>query len=762
MENINTKRIINYFTIGGLLAGLLYALIAIIVDILVEDTTFSFLQLFRQHQQSWVLWLIYPLPVVLAFAGNAIGKNIARRSNEINQLLYDAEAKSGRISRFVEQLRSGDVEATFDQAGAEDHLSQSLINLRDQLRKNHDEEEQRKREDAQRNWVTEGIAKFSEILRTYNDNLEKLSQQVTSNLAHYISAEQVGFFILYEDEYSEEKHFELTAHFAYERQKFAEKTLEFGEGLIGAAAMEKETIHLKEASENYVNITSGLGKANPRSILIVPLKINEEVHGVIEIASFKHYENHEVEFVEKLGESIASTIASVKINMRTNRLLKESQAQAEKMAQQEEIMRQNMEKLKATQRQAAKQSEEFISFTNSVNHTMIRAEYDTNGKLLYANTKFLEKLEYTNASEVEGQSIYLFINEKDKTWFSKIWNTLAKGGKHFEGDMKHVTKFGNDLWTMATYVCQRNPDGSVRKILFLGIDITENKKLNLDFKGQIDALNRSMIKAEYAPDGKIIDANEKFLETLHYQKEDVQHKKVFNFVAETELSDFRVIWNNVNNRIPFEGHQKYRTKDNQEIWLHANYTVVDDMYGDIAKIIFIAYNITDQKHMELKTKKQAEQLMLQEKQLQEAQEELHQKLQATRQEVRDQFKEIETVKMLNERTLEGTLDAIITIDKKGLVQFFNKAAEELFNAERKNVLGKPIEGLLPVEFQEEEDYLGNYLNIKKAPALNKRIEVFFYNDNREKVPVLVTLSQAEVGKEYNLTAFIQLIEVELF
>ena len=62
-------------------------------------------------------------------------------------------------------------------------------------------------------------------------------------------------------------------------------------------------------------------------------------------------------------------------------------------------------------------------------------------------------------TEVEGKHISMFINKKDREWFEPLWEELANGGKHFEGYMKHVTKQGQDLWTMATYTCVRKEDG---------------------------------------------------------------------------------------------------------------------------------------------------------------------------------------------------------------------------------------------------------------------------------------------------------------
>ena len=127
---------------------------------------------------------------------------------------------------------------------------------------------------------------------------------------------------------------------------------------------------------------------------------------------------------------------------------------------------------------------------------MIRAEFDKEGKLIYANTIFLKKLEYSLTEEVEGKHVSRFIDKKDREGFSKIWDKLVKGGKHFEGYMKHVTKTGKDLWTIATYTCVRHEDNEVDKILFLALDTSEYKDESLKMEGIIDSVNRSGIKVE--------------------------------------------------------------------------------------------------------------------------------------------------------------------------------------------------------------------------------------------------------------------------
>lgn len=252
-----------------------------------------------------------------------------------------------KASSFVKDIAKGNYNVNWDGLTTEneqlnqDNLAGDLIKMRDQMKKV-------KELDEKRIWSTEGLAKFADVARNNQNNIERLSNEVIRFLTKHLQAQQGSLFVL-RDEEGEDSYLELAACFAFDKKKFVERKIDVGSGLIGQAFMEGGTILLTDVPQGYITITSGLGDATPSCVIIVPMKYNERVEAVLELASFRKFEQHEVEFLEKAGEVIASSIYATKTNERTAKLLKETQEQAEALRSQEEELRQNMEELQATQ-----------------------------------------------------------------------------------------------------------------------------------------------------------------------------------------------------------------------------------------------------------------------------------------------------------------------------------------------------------------------------------------------------------------------------
>lgn len=415
--------------------------------------------------------------------GKSVQKIQYERDDEIGEIVDSLNVLIDGLKEttaFSKEIGKGNLDAGFRPLSEADELGNSLLEMRKSLKTAREEEKKRKQEDQKRNWTTQGLANFADILREDNNDIHKLSYNAIKNLVKYVDANQGGLFIVNDND-PQNKFIELMACFAYNRKKSMEKQIKIGEGLVGRCVAEGNIIHLTEIPENYVNITSGLGEELPRSLLIVPLKLNEEVFGVIEMASFTKFQQYQIDFVEKVGENIASTLSSTKINMRTAKLLEQSKEQAEEMAAQEEELRQNIEEMITTQEEAEHREAKAHGFVDAVNHTFIRADFSVEGKLKYANSIFLETLGYSHFEEIKQWHINSFLQMPDVSKFNIMWNKIARGGKHFEGELNFRKKEGN-VWLMSTFTAVRDKSGNPVQILFLAINIDSAKKQYLKAK----------------------------------------------------------------------------------------------------------------------------------------------------------------------------------------------------------------------------------------------------------------------------------------
>lgn len=280
---------------------------------------------------------------------------LADIASSLNTLKSDLVQKA----HFAEAIRNGNLEVSYKPDSADDQLGHALLKLKDNL---HIVKE----EDQKRNWTTDGLARFVEVLRS-NKKIDALVHDITKNLVSLLQANQGAIFVLNDSE-TGEQHLEMMACYAFNRTKFLTKKIAIGEGLIGQTFLERQTIYLNEVPDDFVRITSGLGEANPRNLLIAPLKVNEDVVGIVELASFKTFQPHEIAFVEKIGENIAHTILSFRTNEHTQRLLDESHQQAENLRAQEEELRQNQEELQATQEEISRKYNALFTQLTELSH----------------------------------------------------------------------------------------------------------------------------------------------------------------------------------------------------------------------------------------------------------------------------------------------------------------------------------------------------------------------------------------------------------
>jgi|GEM_PF-5535638 len=270
-------------------------------------------------------------------------------------------------TRFIVAVGNGDYQVRYGGITEENH-SLNATNLAGELVRMRDKMQLIAQEDKRRNWTNEGLAQFSQLLRRTDQSFAQLADQIIAHLVRYVGANQGGLFVVsgqnesgladkskisggseWNSDRYDNLYIELVAAYAYDRKKYLSKRVSIGEGLLGQVFLEKEYVYLTDIPQQYISITSGLGQASPHALLIVPLLAGEQVLGMVEMASFHSFEPYQIEFIIKLGEVIAATLASARANEHTSWLLEQSQQVAEELRAQEEEMRQNMEELVATQ-----------------------------------------------------------------------------------------------------------------------------------------------------------------------------------------------------------------------------------------------------------------------------------------------------------------------------------------------------------------------------------------------------------------------------
>ena len=187
-------------------------------------------------------------------------------------------------------------------------------------------------------WVKTGQAEMAGVM-SGGKTLDEMSKGIITALSKYLGA-SVGVIYLSNDDDA----YIQAASYAYTRRKHASQTIIAGEGAVGQAILEANTIMVSELPDDYIAITSALGEAVPRYLMVVPFKFEDSVTGAVEIGSFEPFTDLQVEFAELISDAIAIAVRAGQNQQKVSKLLEKSQAQSEQLqAQQEELRSFNKE-----------------------------------------------------------------------------------------------------------------------------------------------------------------------------------------------------------------------------------------------------------------------------------------------------------------------------------------------------------------------------------------------------------------------------------
>jgi PAS domain S-box-containing protein len=503
--------------------------------------------------------------------------------NSLDQIALRFNVSASLISQLTTNQESKEI----TEIPANDPIALALQNIKVELTSLKEEEERR-------SWINIGLAKFGDILRNKAE-LKEYSFQIINNLARYVNANQAGFYVQELDEHNV-PYLEMKACFAYDRRKFEEKIIYEGQGLLGQCMLEKDTLYITDIPSDYVNITSGLGEATPRNIVIVPLLFNNEFYGAIELAFFQVLKPHEMEFLRRVAESIASEIASLKTIKQTQDLLDESKKLTIELKSHEEEMRQSMEELAATQEEMAHNQAELTGIINAIDFTLCTIEFDTQGNVLKFNN-LIQNLFGYSSSEFHNKDISIILGRDVETSFTKILE-----GKLTEGDFRTESISGRPIWLNATFTVVRNHQQVATKILCLANDITAKKNKEKEFE-RLSLVANTTDNAVVITDarGFIEYVNEGFVKLTGYTQEEVLGKKPGRILQgkDTNKETVQTIREKMARKQSVYEEILNYNKKGESYWISIAINPVMNAKGEVEKYISIQADITETKRLAL-------------------------------------------------------------------------------------------------------------------------------------------------------------------
>jgi signal transduction histidine kinase/DNA-binding response OmpR family regulator/HAMP domain-containing protein len=242
-------------------------------------------------------------------------------TDNVNQLAANLTTQVRAIADVATAVTKGDltrsiaVEAKGEVAALKDNINEMIVNLAETTRKNTDQ-----------GWLKTNLAKFTGMLQGQRD-LFTVAKLLLSELTPLVGAQHGAFYIAESGEHESLKM--LAAYGANE--KSVPFQFRMGQGLVGQCGLEKRRILVTDVPRDYIKISSSLGEGTPLSIVVLPVLFEGEARAVVELASFRQFTDVNLAFLDQLTQGIGIVLNTIAATMRTEQLLKQSQALAEQL-----------------------------------------------------------------------------------------------------------------------------------------------------------------------------------------------------------------------------------------------------------------------------------------------------------------------------------------------------------------------------------------------------------------------------------------------
>ncbi len=255
-----------------------------------------------------------------------------RLTENVNELAGNLTRQVRAIAEVTSAVAEGDltrsitVEASGEVADLKDNINAMVRSLRETTRANQEQD-----------WLKSNLARTSGMMQGHRD-LTLVARLIMEELAPLVGAQYGGFYLAEETEAGPS----LRMIGSYGRPEGGEGAdaprFSFGQSLVGQAASGRRTIAVDDLPAGSVTVPSGFGFIEPSHLVVLPIVVEDQVLGVIELASVHRFTPVQRDFLEQLRETIGVNVNTIIANARTDELLDESQRlTAELQARSEEL-----------------------------------------------------------------------------------------------------------------------------------------------------------------------------------------------------------------------------------------------------------------------------------------------------------------------------------------------------------------------------------------------------------------------------------------
>ena len=377
-------------------------------------------------------------------------------------------------------------------------------------------------------WIRKGLASFSDVLRKNFDKPQQHAKEILSNLVGYLN---IPMGAIYLPSPTKENTFDLVGSIAYGKTKNYNRSVILGEGIVGTVAKEKKTINITDIPEDYFKVSSGFGESKPKNIIAIPIKLENKVFGIVELASLNKFKKFELEFIDELSNNLGASFAITDIFLKTKEKLKSIEKEYSLVKSKSELYESEIDSLKEENSYFESRNVESEIVNNSIQSIALVAELDLEGYILNLNNAFIELLKIPE-EKLRQTNYWDFISneENDKKIDFKKFRNDVRAGRLIQFEQYFLVA-DRKVWLSETYIPIKRKTGKVEKIKVIAFNKTDFKLLETksrNFEERLDESKKILDKKDIElkkANEKTVKLEEEIITNIAITKEEIAELK---------------------------------------------------------------------------------------------------------------------------------------------------------------------------------------------------------------------------------------------